>query len=98
MPFCGNATSHFVRSEWCFYLNNPEMSQLRSTRQSPSRRHSPRERRSTFRYDNKCDPDGDQEKRKKLSAREGTDQLRVRFAKIFNHDAKDRVANKEKSR
>jgi hypothetical protein len=60
-------------------------------------RHFLRIRRSRFRHDYKCDANDDQEEGKELSARERADQLRIGFAEIFNHDAKDRVADEKQS-
>jgi hypothetical protein len=60
-------------------------------------RHSFRERRSHFCYYNKPETNRDQEERKKLASREGTNQCRVGFAEIFDYDPKNRVPNKEQS-
>src|SRR5947207_13175808 len=59
--------------------------------------HSFRERRSHFCYCNKPETNCDQEERKKLASREGTDQCRVGFAEIFDYNPKNRVADKEQS-
>src|SRR3989440_12155288 len=59
--------------------------------------HSFWERRSHFCYCNKPETNRDQEERKKLATREGTDQLRVGFAEIFYDASKDRVANKKEA-
>src|SRR5438309_9372137 len=55
------------------------------------------EPRSDFCYCNKPETNRDQEERKKLASREGTDQCRVGFAEIFDYDPKNRVPNKEQS-
>jgi len=60
-------------------------------------RHSFRERRSHFCYYNKPETNRDQEERKKLASREGTDQCRVGFAEVFDYDPKNRVADKKYS-
>jgi hypothetical protein len=52
---------------------------------------------SLFRYDNKCDADGNEEQGKELATREGTDQLCVGFAEIFDDDSKNRVANEKQA-
>ncbi len=56
-----------------------------------------RESRSLFRDDNKCDADGNEEEGKELATREGTDQLRVGFAEIFDDDSENRVANEKQA-
>jgi len=66
-------------------------------RHSSFSEHSPGKRRSLFRDDNKCDADDDQKEGKELATREGTDQLRVGFAEIFDDDSKNRVANEKQS-
>ncbi len=63
----------------------------------PLRRHSPRKRRSSFRDDNECAADDDQKEGKELATREGTDQLCVGFAEIFDNDSENRVANEKQS-
>src|SRR5438093_12768317 len=60
-------------------------------------RHFLRKTRPQFRADNERQPDRDQEKGKKLSARETGDETRVRFAKILDHDPEDRVNDKKQS-
>src|SRR4029077_7363363 len=60
-------------------------------------RHSFGERRSHFCYCNKPETNRDQEERKKLTSREGTDKRRVGFAEVFDYDPKNRVADKEQS-
>src|SRR5437879_11744684 len=59
--------------------------------------HSFWERRSHFCYCNKPETNRDQEERKKLASREGTDQCRVGFAEIFDYDPKSRVRDREQS-
>src|SRR5437764_1654023 len=60
-------------------------------------RHSLRIRRSPFSNDYKRDADRDQEKGKKLAPCERTDQLRIRFAEIFDDDSKNCVANEKQA-
>ena len=60
-------------------------------------RHSFRESRSHFCHYNKPETNRDQEERKELASREGTDQCRVGFAEVFDYDPKNRVADKEQS-
>ena len=57
-----------------------------------------RKRRPHFGDDDKGEADRDQKERKELAARETGDQRRIRFAKIFDDDPEDRVANKKQGR
>ena len=60
-------------------------------------RHSLWKRWSQFRHDNKGEADRDEEEGKKLAASKAADQARVRLAKIFNHNSKDRVADEKQT-
>src|SRR5438309_94624 len=59
--------------------------------------HFFRKSRPHLRRDDERDADRDQEKRKELAARETGDERRIGFAKILDHDPKDRVANKKEA-
>src|SRR5437660_11210023 len=50
-----------------------------------------------FGGDNNRQSDGDQKKGKELATGKTGDQARIRFAKIFDRDSKDRVANKKET-
>ena len=64
-------------------------------RHSSFSEHSPRKRRMLLRRNHKAEADRYQEERKELATREGTDQLRVGFAEIFDDDSKNRVTNEK---
>ena len=55
------------------------------------------ESRTQFRDDDKCEPNHDEEKGKELTAGEPAIERRIRFAKIFDDDAEDRVADKKQT-
>ena len=59
--------------------------------------HFFRKRRSHFTRDDKRGTDRDQEKRKELAASETGDERRIGFAKILDHDPKDRVEDKKEA-
>ena len=52
-------------------------------------------RRPHFCHRNKPETNGDEEERKELASREGTDQCRIGFAEIFDYDPKNRVPDKK---
>src|ERR1043166_5685816 len=58
-------------------------------------RHLLRICRPQFRRNDKCDADHDQKSREELTASDASNQGRVRFAKIFDDDSENRVANKK---
>ena len=66
-------------------------------RHSSFSEHSPRKRRVLLCRDHKSDTDRYKEEGEELAACEGTDQLRVGFAEIFDDNSKNRVANKKQS-
>src|SRR5712692_2715554 len=53
--------------------------------------------RPHFRGDDQRQSDSDQEKRKELATVKTDDQARIRFAKIFDRDSKNRVANEKET-
>src|ERR1043166_86013 len=58
-------------------------------------RHLLRICRPHLRRNDKCDADHDQKSREELTARDASNQGRVRFAKILDDDPKNRVAKKK---